>query len=303
MLTKQDFGGYHLYMLSNGILDLSVTDLGATVTSLRYRGRETVLGYASAAEYLTGGAYLGALIGRYANRIGGAAFSLGGRRYTLPANEGCNQLHGGPDAFDKRRWSLREDEGALVFSLDSPDGDNGFPGNLTAAVRYTLEGDMLRMDYEAVSDADTVYAPTSHMYFDLSGRRQILDARLQINASHVLEVDGSLIPTGQLLPAEGAFDFHTLRPVAADYDHCFVLDGEDCCVMEDGGLRMEVRTDFPAVQIYTGAFLPAPHGANGGLAIEPEFFPDSPNRPAFPSTLLRAGESFHRWATYRFSQI
>ena len=303
MIKELPFGDCRLFVLSNDELELRVTDLGATVVSLRYKGREMVLGYDSPQLYREKGAYLGAAIGRYANRIGGAAFTLNGRRYELPANEGKNQLHGGPKSFEQRLWEAEpQQDGSLLFSLFSPDGDNGYPGNLRAALRYSLSGAALRLDFEADSDADTVYAPTSHMYFDLSGRGAVLDARLFVNADAYLEVDEGLIPTGRLLPTAGDFDLNSLRRVERDYDHCFVLRGTHACTMADGGVRLDVFTDLPAVQIYTGAFLPPPHAANGGLAIEPEFFPDSPNRPAFPSTLLRAGEHFHRWATYRFSE-
>lgn len=303
MIVKREFENYDLYILANEHLQLSVTNLGATVVSLRYKGRETVLGYDSPALYLEKDAFLGAVIGRYANRIGGSAFTLGGVEYRLPANEGENQLHGGPDSYDRRPWEAEIRGETLRFTLQSPDGDNGFPGNLTAVVDYSLQGDTLRMDYEARCDKDTVYAPTSHMYFDLSGKGDSLKARLEVNADYVLEVDKGLIPTGRLLPVDPVFDFRKMRTVGRDYDHCFVLNGEYCCALEDGGLRMEIRTDFPAVQIYTGTFVPAPHGKNGGLAIEPEFFPDSPNKPDFPSTLLRAGEDFRRWAEYRFSEL
>lgn len=302
MIRKTAFGDYTLYTLEKENLVVSVTDLGATVTSLRYRGRETVLGYDSPELYLEKDAYIGAVIGRYANRIGGSAFALNGVTFLLAANEGSNQLHGGPMSYDKRRWQAEVKGEELRFTLSSPDGDNGFPGNLTAVVTYRLDRDCLYMDYAAESDADTVFAPTSHMYFDLGGRGQILDARLRVNADQIVEVGEGLIPTGRLLPANDSFDFRTLRRVAEDYDHCFVLNGEDCCTVEDGGIRMEIRTDFPAVQIYTGKFLPAPHKANSGLAIEPEFYPDSPNHPDFPSTLLRKGERFHRWASYHFTE-
>ncbi|MBR1456118.1 MAG: galactose mutarotase [Oscillospiraceae bacterium] len=303
MIEKTPFGAYELYTAEEGDVRLRVTNLGASVVSLRFRGRETVLGYDDPSLYLEKDAYLGAAIGRYANRIGGAAFPLNGVLCRVTPNEGANQLHGGPASYDKRPWRVAAAEDALRFELDSPDGDNGFPGALRAAVTYTLLQDGLRVDYEADCDSDTVYAPTSHLYFDLSGRGSSLDARLRVNADRVVETGEGLIPTGRLLPAEGRFDFRALRVVAEDYDDCFVLNGEDCCTLEDGGLRMDVRTDLPAVQIYTGTFLPAPHAARRGLAIEPEFFPDSPNHPEFPSTLLRAGERFHRWAEFRFREL
>ena len=302
MIREEAFGDCRLFTLANDELEVKVTDLGATVVSLRYRGRETVLGYDSPALYREKDAFLGAAIGRYANRIGGAAFTLGGKRYELPANEGKNQLHGGPDSYDSRRWQAEEQDGSLLFRLFSPDGDNGYPGNLEVSLRCSLDGAALHLDFEADSDADTVFAPTSHMYFDLSGRGRVLDASLYVNADAYLEVDEGLIPTGRLLPTVGDFDLNSLRRIERDYDHCFVLRGEHACTMADGGVRLDVYTDLPAVQIYTGAFLPPPHAAHAGLAIEPELYPDSPNRPDFPTTTLRAGEHFHRWMEYRFSE-
>ena len=299
-----DSGVFGLYELNNDSIRIRVSDLGATLVSLQFRGKETVLGYDSIYEYLSGTDFLGASIGRYGNRIAGAAFTLGGVRYTLPANEGRNQLHGGPEAFDKRRWEVeRQEEDALRLTLLSPDGDNGFPGNLRAAVTYRLLPDGLRIEFEGESDRDTVFAPTNHMYFDLSGKGQVLDHILRLNADRYVEPGEGLIPTGRLLPAEGDFDFRSLRRIGRDYDHAFVLSGEQACTLRAGGLQMELRTDFPALQVYTGAFLPPPHAPNAGLALEPEFFPDSPNHPDFPSITLRAGEHFHRWAEYRFEEF
>lgn len=302
MIRRESFGNYTLFTLSNGELSLAVSDLGATAVSLRYRGQETILGYATPEEYLSGSAFIGAAIGRYGNRIGGASFELNGVRYDLTPNEGPNQLHGGPDSYDKRRWDAELLEGeAIRFTLFSPDGDNGFPGDLKAAVTYRLEGGTLRLDFEGESSADTVYAPTSHMYFDLSGRRRVLEDELWLGADRYVEPGEGLIPTGRLPAAEGAFDFGTLRPIGRNYDHAFVLTGEHACTLRGGGLVLDLYTDFPALQVYAGEFLPALFGPNGGLALEPEFYPDSPNHPDFPSTLLRAGEPFHRWAEYRFS--
>ncbi len=303
MLRQERFGNYTLFTLSNGELSLAVTDLGATAVSLRYHGQETILGYALPEDYLAGTAYIGAAIGRYGNRIGGAAFELNGVRCALTPNEGPNQLHGGPDSYDKRRWDAEPlgDE-AIRFTLFSPDGDNGFPGDLKAAVTYRLSGGTLRLDFEGESSADTVYAPTSHMYFDLSGRRRVLEDELWLGADRYVEPGEGLIPTGRLPAAEGAFDFRTPRPIGQNYDHAFILTGEHACTLRAGGIAMDLYTDFPALQVYAGEFLPPPFGPNGGLALEPEFFPDSPNHPDFPSTLLRAGEPFRRWAEYRFSR-
>lgn len=300
MVHIEQFGDYLLYTIEAGELEVSITDLGATVTRLCYLGRDTVIGYDRPEDYLAGGAYLGAAIGRYGNRIAGAKFTLNGTEYRLPANEGKNQLHGGPTAFDKRRWGATVLDDAVRFTLVSPDGDNGFPGALVAVLTYTVRSNTLRLDFEGDSNADTVYAPTSHMYFDLSGKRDCREAVLRVNASRYLEVDGGLIPTELTEVAGTRFDFRTPRRVREAYDHCFALDGETACVLCDGGVRMTLRTDLPGLQVYTGTGLHAPFGPYGALALEPESYPDSPNRPDFPSTVLRKGEHYHRWASYTF---
>lgn len=305
MISQERFDGYEQYVIASERLRVAVMGLGATVTSLRFEGRELTLGYGSAGEYLRGESYIGAVVGRYANRIGGARFSIGGREYRLTANENGNQLHGGPEAFDKRVWrgEVNDSENAVRFTLDSPDGENGYPGNLRAAVTYSVEGARLRLDFEGESDADTVFGPTAHMYFNLGGGDNILDTALRINASGWVEADGELIPTGRILPAEGEFDFRAPRAIGRDYDHCFLLDGRDACAAEAGGLRLALRTDYPALQLYTGSALAGAHRKNQGFAIEPEFVPDSPNRPEFPSPLLRRGEVFHRFAEYTFTKL
>lgn len=302
MVQHEMFDGYERYVIASERLRVSVMALGATVTSLRFEGRELTLGYDSAAGYLRGISYIGAIVGRYANRIGGARFSIDGRKYRLTANEKGNQLHGGPEAFDRKVWNAEaRGENAVRFTLDSPDGENGYPGALSAAVTYSVDGARLRIDFEGESGADTVFGPTTHMYFNLGGGEDILNTVLRINASGWVEADGELIPTGRVLPAEGDFDFRAPREIGRDFDHCFLLDGPDACAAEAGGVRLELRTDYPALQLYTGSALAAPHRKNQGFAIEPEFVPDSPNRPEFPSSVLRRGERFHRFAEYTFS--
>lgn len=302
MIKQSDFDGYKLYTLSSDELEVCVTELGATVTKLCFKGRCVSLGYDTAAEYLAGGAYLGAIVGRFANRIGGGGFELGGRRYELVKNENGNTLHGA-DAFNARRWQSEIVGESVRFTLFSPDGDKGFPGDLRAAVTYTVKGGALRLDFEGDAEADTVYAPTTHMYFNLDGSADIRGHEAQLNAAGVLEVDAALIPTGRVLPAEGAFDFSVPRTIGQDYDHCFVLCGEPACRIRAGGLRLTLTTDYPALQLYTGAFLGDELGANRGFAIEPEFYPDSPNRPDFPSPVLKAGGHFHKYAEYRFETV
>lgn len=301
MVQREQFDGYEQYVIASERLRVSAMGLGATVTSLRFEGREMTLGYGSAAEYLHGGGCAGAIVGRYANRIGGARFAIDGREYRLAANRNGNQLHGGPEGFHRRVWSAEaHGENAARFTLFSPDGDNGYPGNLTASVTYSVEGARLRIDFEGESDADTVFGPTTHMYFNLGGGDNILDTALRINASGWAETDGEQIPTGRVLPAEGDFDFRAPRAIGRDFDHCFLLDGQDACAAEAGGVRLELRTDYPALQLYTGSGLAR---KNAGFAIEPQFVPDSPNRPEFPSPVLRRGEKFHRFAEFAFSNI
>ena len=302
MSAKEDFCGIDCYTLSTDRLAVRIMTLGATVIDLRFDGRPVLLNYATAQEYLRGDAYLGAIVGRYANRIAGARFCIGGKDFPLDRNEGDNQLHGGKDSFDHRNWEASPcGENALRLTLFSPDGDNGYPGNLTASVTYTVSENRLRIDFEGESDADTVYAPTTHMYFNLGGSETILNTQLWINAKTYLPVDAALIPVGGPQPAGGLYDFSQGKPIAGNIDHCFPLEGHHACTAADGGVEMELYTDYPALQLYTGEFLNG--RKNGGFAIEPEFFPNSPNRPDFPSPLLHAEEHFHKYAEYRFRQV
>lgn len=360
MIERSDFGDYEKYTIASEALAVTVTTLGATATSVRFQGREMILGYDSPAGYLAGGSYIGAIVGRYANRIGGASFTLGGRRYRLQANEKENQLHGGPLAFSARRWeAMPFGRDAVRFTLFSPDGDNGYPGNLLAAVTYSVLGGTMRIDFEGVADAETVYGPTSHIYFTLGGTESILPTILRIPARHYVVTDADLIPTGELGDCAGAFDFNAPRAIGRDYDDCFILSaGVDvsasatpapasaastsamaaastdafaaagatpavpeepqtsdavaipvaphtsvarlACVAEAGGVRLTLTTDYPALQLYTGTGLRAPHHINQGFAVEPEFPPDSPNRPDFADSVMKPWQPFHRFAAYTF---
>ena len=304
MISQSSWGDYKRFTLDNGELSVVISDLGATILSLKFRGKERVIGYETPEEYLNGTDYLGATIGRYGNRIAGAAFTLNGKRCQLSANEGKNQLHGGNEGLphSKRAWKAESDGKALRFTLVSPDGDNGFPGTLTARVTYRLDGATLRIDYEGLSDADTHYAPTNHSYFDLSGAGDCMRAQLQLNAERYLTVDEGLIPVSPA-PVEGTrFDFRSSRAVGEDYDHCFVLSGSPACVLRDGGTALRIFTDFPAIQVYTGINLSGKLHRNQAIALEPEAYPNSPNRPDFPSSVLRANESFRRYIEYRFAE-
>ena len=301
MITCRSWGGYTLYTLENELIHAEISDLGATIVSLKYQDKERVIGHATPEEYLNLGGCLGATIGRYANRIGGAAFTLNGVEYKLTANEGKNQLHGGNCSYyHKRPWKGEVDGETLRFTLISPDGDNGFPGTLTAVVSYRLLADGLRVDYEAETDADTHFAPTNHSYFDLSGKADCLQAQFQLNADEYLAIDAEKIPTAVASVEGTRFDFRAMRPVGEDYDHCCILStGEPACTLRDGDATMRIVTDFPAIQVYTGSGLNGDHPKNAALALEPEFYPDSPNHPEYPSTLLRPGEHFHKYIEYR----
>ena len=182
MIQKSDFFGYDSFTISSERLSVRVMTLGATVIDFRFDGRPVALRFETAQEYLDSDAYLGAIVGRYANRIGGARFTLNGKTYELPANEGKNQLHGGKNSYDRRIWDAEVcGDSAVRFRLFSPDGDNGYPGNLSIAVTYTVAGDRMRIDFEGDCDADTYFAPTTHLYFNLGGAPTVLDTRLWIN--------------------------------------------------------------------------------------------------------------------------
>ena len=300
MVIKDTSGKYDKYVISSDKMQVSVITLGAAVTDIFFKGKHCTLGFDSTEKYDDNPGFVGLVVGRYANRIGGAKFTLDGKEYALVPNEGRNQLHGGPDSWVKKVWQaeiIADD--AVRFSICAPDGENGFPGNMKASVTYTLKGSALRLNFEGETDAATVFAPTTHMYFNPAGG-SVLESSMKINASNWLQVDDELIPTGKLMPCEGEFDFRSMRRIGRDFDHCFVLDSQDACEAECGDVKISLKTDFPAMQFYTGTHLGEPFGPNGGFAIEPEFYPDSPNHPEWPSPVLRLGEKFKGFAEYIF---
>ena len=285
---------------------IAVSDLGATWLSCRVpladgAQREVLLGRPSPAEHVSQGGYVGAVVGRYANRIAGARFTLDGVEHLLAANEGNNQLHGGPGGFHCRTWQLLEQgERHLLLALHSPDGDQGFPGNLQAKVRYTIEGPgRIALAFEAEVDRPCPVNVTSHAYFNLDGDNDpahtIGTHRIAIAASHWLPVDEALIPTGEIAPVAGTpMDLRTPRAIGDQrFDHCYVLDAGASAAASvesgDGRLRMQLVTDAPGLQFYGGHFLPGstdrqgrPYASGAGFAMEPQHWPDSPNRPEWP---------------------
>ncbi|WP_219465482.1 aldose epimerase family protein [Nonomuraea rhizosphaerae] len=295
--------------LASGRLRASVLSYGAILQTLEVAGVNVVLGLATLEEYLSRSRYFGAVVGRYGNRIAGGRFTLDGVEHRLPLNNGPSSLHGGNHGFDRRAWKVGQaTDSSVTLTLTSHDGDQGYPGTLNASVTYTLDDDALRLDYSAETDSPTVVNLTNHSYFNLTGRGDVLGHMVRIDAEHYLPVDDDKIPTGELAPVKGtAFDFTTPHAVGARYDgaydHCYALDG-DITVTVPGGLTMEVTTTEPGVQFYAGGMLDGvatPFGPHAGLCLETQHFPDSPNQPQFPSTVLRPGETYSSTTTYRFT--
>ena len=315
----------------NGHMQASFLEYGGILQSLRFEGRKLVLGYDTLSDYLSDTAYLGATVGRYANRIAGGRFTLNGQTYRLECNEGgVNQLHGGSHGFSRRIWEaeiLEEEIPSLRLTIVSPDGEDGYPGLLRLSVVVSLTDDSLTFSYEAVSDQDTVINFTNHAYFNLDGQ-DVLDTQLTIEADTITPVNEQLIPTGEILPVDGTpFDFRTAKPIGRDilsshpqmrigngYDHNFVLKGEGmrlaaAAVSPRSGIRLECYTDQPGVQLYTANSLSPGEGKMGmkigphmGFCLETQHFPDSPNQPSFPSVMLPAGQKWRSQTLYRVSQ-
>lgn len=351
-VKKSDFGKLgdttvSLFTLTNANdMELSITNYGGTITKIIVPdkdgnmedvtlGFDDLEGYTSQ-TYLTENPFFGALIGRFGNRIGGAKFTIDGAEYKLTANNGPNQLHGGQKGFDKVVWEAEEfqteNEVGVKLRYVSKDMEEGYPGNLTVDVTYTLNNDNeLKIAYEASTDKKTVVNLTNHAYFNLSGnaKRDILDHKVMINADSFTPVDQTLIPTGEIQPVKGTpFDF--TEPVAVGkrinddnpqikygqgYDHNWVLNGEAgemrlaATVLDSvSGRFMEVFTTEPGIQFYSGNFLNGRLTGKGvkydqrfGLCLETQHFPDSPNQPNFPSVELAPGETYSTQTAYKFS--
>ena len=317
------------FTIANGALSLTAIEFGGSVTSLMVpdrAGRTTnvLLALPTPDDYAKTQPHLGALVGRYANRIAGGRLAIDGTMYQLPINSGPNTLHGGPGGFSKRLWQITPlSSSALELRLTSDDGDQGFPGRLHVRVQYSLPDDRAwKIDYEAQCEASTVVNLSQHAYFNLAGTGDILDHELTIAAQRYCAVDANLIPEAIEEVAGTPFDFRTPTAVGArirepdvqlqragGYDHNWVLDGEGLrhvATVHDpaSGRKMEVHTTQPGLQFYSGNFLDGSVGGlahRSGLCLETQHFPDSPNHPAFPSTLLRPGETFRSTTLYRFS--
>jgi aldose 1-epimerase len=327
-----------LFTLSDSVLRVRLTGFGARIVSVEAPARDgrmddVVLGYNDLANYVSDPKdYFGAIVGRYGNRIHAGTFALEGKTYHVPLNNNGNALHGGPQGFSSREWVGRPvGNNKVEFTLVSPDGDMGFPGRLTAHVTYTLTGNRIRIDYEATTTKATVVNLTNHSYFNLAGQASgdVLEQKLRIDADSITPVDATLIPTGALESVQGTpFDFRTATAIGArigagseqlkragGYDHNFVLTGPAGTLRavawaEDpaSGRTLTVLTTEPGVQFYSGNFLNGsakgftgqPYQKHAGFCLETQHFPDSPNHPNFPSTVLRPGHTLHSSTVFEF---
>ena len=316
-----------LYTISNDGLTAQISDFGATLVRLYVQAEDVVLGFDDANAYLNSTTYFGATVGRNANRIGGAAFALNGETVQLPQNEKTNNLHSGPDSYAYRLWQVEEyKENAIVFSLHSPHGDQGFPGAADIRVTYALEENALSITYEAVSDADTVFNLTNHSYFNLAGHHRpelAMGQTLQLNASYFTPSDAESIPTGEKRSvADTPMDFRSPKPIGRDvdldyeclhlqggYDHNFCLDGSLAAILCDpvSGRKMEITTDCPGIQFYSGNFLQGERGKDGisycyrgGVALETQYYPNAVNNPQWPQPIVKAGATYRSQTKYTF---
>ena len=329
-----------VYILKDPDLEVHITNYGARVVAIKSKDRngqagDVVLGYNSVEGYVAEKAaktYFGAIVGRYGNRVRGGKFSIDGHAYQIPLNNNGNALHGGPHGFDDQVWTGKALEDGVEMTLLSKDGDMGFPGNLTVNVRYTLVGDALHIDYSATTDKATVINVTNHSYFNLGGidSGPILGEELTINGEQYTPVDAGLIPVGGVKPVAGTpFDFtkptvigarindaNDQLKIAGGYDHNWVLHGTNGVMKlaarvydPKTGRMLAVTTTEPGVQFYSGNFLDGafkspngiPYAKYSGLCLETQHFPDSPNQPAFPSTVLKPGETMHSTTVFTFS--
>ena len=326
--TRPDGEEVYLFKLTNNNgVEVSITNYGGTITSILAPDRngklgDVALGYESLDDYVKNPRYFGALIGRYANRIAGGKFSLNGVEYQLAQNNGANHLHGGVKGFDKRVWQATETTNGLRLEYLSADGEENYPGTLNVAVDYSLNDEnALRIDYHATTDRDTIINLTNHSYFNLGGEGtgDILGHELVLHADSFTPVSDALIPTGEIRSVEGTrMDFRNGRVIGeGGYDHNFVLhDGKHgsmrsaARLSEPGSGRvMEVLTTQPGIQFYSGNFLDGSLVGKGGvryqkyaaLCLETQHFPDSPNQPNYPSTVLRAGDRYNESTIYKFT--
>lgn len=337
-MEKRPFGALpngeqaFLYTISNGPLTAQISDFGATLVRLYVPDGQgvlddVVLGFDDANDYRNSTTYFGATVGRNANRIKGAAFSIDEQTVCLSQNEKVNNLHSGPDSYAFRLWQVeRHEKNKIIFFLHSPHGDQGFPGNADIRVSYALEGSVLSVTYETVSDRDTVFNLTNHSYFNLAGHHRpelAMGQTLQLNAAFFTPNDSQGIPTGEKRSVAGTpMDFRKPKAVGQDidrayeclqlqngYDHNFCIDDNPCAVLCDpvSGRTMEISTDCPGLQFYSGNFIQGERGKDGviycrrgGVALETQYFPDAVHQPQWPQPIVKAGTIYRSQTKYTF---
>ncbi len=341
-VTKKPFGTLpdgspaDLYLLKDATLTIGITTYGAHIVTVQAPDRagnkaDVILGFSDLAGYLADTkTYMGSVVGRYGNRIALASFNLDGSIYQLSPNNNGNTLHGGKVGFDRHNWSGKQIPNGVELTLISPNLDMGFPGTLTAHVRYTLVGDKLHIDYTATTDKPTVVNLTNHTYFNLAGAGDILAHTLQLDADSFTPVDAKLIPTGVIAPVAGTpFDFRQPTAIGAridapddqlkiagGYDHNFVLSTHGsldipAAVVTDpaSGRTLKVYTTEPGVQFYAGVSLDGtaigrsgqPYKKHAGFCLETQHYPDSPNQDNFPTTTLRPGQTYRTSTIFQFT--
>jgi aldose 1-epimerase len=346
-MQKEDYGTtaqgekVEQYILTNkNGMEVKIITYGGRITSLKAPDKNNqfenvVLGFDSLEQYTKDNPFFGALIGRFGNRIAKGKFTLDGEEYTLAQNDGENHLHGGKKGFDKVIWKVKEATGnSLKLSYTSKDMEEGYPGELETTVTYTLTDDnALEVDYKATTNKTTIVNLTQHAYFNLSGdfSETILDHKLEINADKFLPVDQTLIPTGEIRKVEGTpFDFRKSKTIAKHiedmttqikrgkgYDHCWVLNDQDSGMRlaasayhQESGRVLEVHTNEPGIQFYSGNFLDGTlpqadgegnYGHRSGFCLETQHYPDSPNQEGFPSVVLKPGEIYSSKTRFKFS--
>ena len=325
------------YTLQNGHISCEILTYGATVRSIKVPDKngnitDVLLGFDTIQGYMQQDGYIGAVVGRYANRIGGSSFELEGKKYQLFNNDGKNHLHGGKVGFDKQIWQVKSaTEDTITLGLFSPDGQEGYPGNMDVQVVYTLQNNSLKIEYTAQCDQNTICNLTNHAYFNLSGHNGTTAQEniIQINADFYTPTDSESITTGQILPVENTpmdlrtplkiskfadSDFEQLK-LAGGYDHNWCINGQAGVLRhavtakaEDTGIVMKTYTDQPGVQFYSGNYLDGcPRGKDGaeyakrsGFCLETQCYPDTPHHSNFPSAVLKAGQTYKHTTIYAF---
>lgn len=310
--------------IKDGNIEAEIESVGARINALKVNGVDIVLGFNSVEDYNKSGCYAGATIGRVANRIAKGRFTLNGKEYRLNVNNGENHLHGGNDGFDKKPFTVTEEiANSVTMEYVSADGEENYPGNLRFTVKFTVENNALLMEYSAVSDKDTLWCPTNHAYFNLSGEQSgnCLNNLLQINADFYTPVDGGLIPTGEKKAVKGTpFDFTKPKRIGEEidaeelnvtlgYDHNYILNGAHAAHAESEvtGIKMDVYTDMPCLQFYSGGQLNGVKGKSAiynqyaGFCLEPQYCPNAINMDGFEQPILKAGEINKHYIRYKIA--